>query len=169
MTPPGVATVVGPPINQRPVLPLNTGLMESEYHHSELFLVFDLPTFSGRVLVIEPDTVLGQVFFVARAAQEQAEIQFSQNEFGAEPAYRERSMEIGMQLLKDGKPFVLSKMTGIMSLSVSCPHCWISVTAAAEGGVPENHVMVQDFYQGYKALRGEYRRALREGGGPSSS
>ncbi len=160
MTPPGVATVIGPPTNQIPLLPLHSGLMESEWHHSELFVVFDCPEFSDQVMVIKPDTVLAQFSFVAKATQDASQVLFSEEDFGAEPAYRKRSIEVGLDLLKRGREFVLSRMTGVKSLSVACPHCWVSVTAAVEAGVPDDHVHVQDFYQGYKALRAEFRRAI---------
>lgn len=161
-TPPGIATMLGPPINQQQVLPLHTGLMESEWHHSELFLVFDCPQFSDRVLLIEPDTVLAQFYFVAKAQQEVSEVVFREDHVGADPAYRARSVEIGLHMLENDKEFIISDMTGVKSLSVACPHCWVSITAAAEGGVPTDHMSTQDFYQGYKALRAEYRRAIRE-------
>jgi hypothetical protein len=160
-TPPGVATMLGPPINQQPVLPLHTGLMESEWHHSELFLVFDCPQFAQRLLVIEPDTVLAQLYFVAKGANDASEVVFSEEHKGADPAYSARSIEVGLKLLECDKEFVISKMTGVKSLSVACPHCWVSVTAAAEHGVSGDHVSVQDFYQGYKALRAEYHKATR--------
>jgi hypothetical protein len=162
MTPPGIALILGPPINQRPLLPLHAGLMESEWHHSELFIVFDCPNFVGQVLVIEPGTTLAQLYFVAIDANEQSEVLFSEYDQGAEPTYRSRSIEAGLQMLEDKREFVLSRMTGTKSVSVACPHCWVSVTAAAEGGVPEDHVQVQDFYPGYKILRAEYHDTPRE-------
>jgi hypothetical protein len=155
-------------MNQDPALPVYSGLMESEFHHSEAFLVFGLPEFSGQTMVVEPGTALGQMFFVSRPDLQCAEITFSKTDLAAEPAYREKSVEVGLRLLDMKKPFVLSTLTGVMSLSLSCPHCWVSITAAAEGGVPETHVTVQDFYQGYKTLRGEYHRALRHGHGAIS-
>lgn len=161
-TPPGIATILGPPINQRPVLQLHTGLMESEWHHSELFLVFDCPDFSEQVLMIEPDTVLAQFYFVAKTMQDASEVVFSEDDLGADPAYRTRSMEVGLDLLQRGKDFVIAEMTGVKSLSVACPHCWVSITAAAEGDVPDDHIRTQDFYQGYKTLRAEYHKVLRQ-------
>lgn len=158
MTPPGVATMIGPPINQRSPLPVHSGLMESEWHHSELFLVFDCPAFEGQILFIEPETTLAQLYFVAQSADQSSEVTFSEDDPGADPAYRERSIAAGLGLIEEGRGFVLSKMTGAKSLSVSCPHCWVSVTAAAETGVPEDHIQVQDFYPGYKILRAEYHR-----------
>jgi hypothetical protein len=164
MTPPGVATMVGPPINQRPPLPVHSGLMESEWHHSELFLVFDCPRFEGQVLFIEPETTLAQLYFIAQSADESSEVTFSEDDPGADPSYRERSVAAGLGLMEEGRGFILSKMTGTKSLSVSCPHCWVSVTAAAETGVPEDHIQVQDFYPGYKILRAEYHGTERVSG-----
>lgn len=153
----GVATVLGPAVNRTSVLKVHTGLMESEWHHSELFLVFDPPAFTTEYLLLAPGTALGQLYFVAKAAHESAELAFSETHLGADPDYRSRSIAVGIDLVERQRPFVLSRMTGVNSLSVSCPHCWVSVTAAAEDGVPDDHVHVQDFYQGYKLLRSEYR------------
>lgn len=65
-TPPGIATILGAPINQKPKLPMHSGLMETEWYHSELFCVFDCPKFGGRLLVVEPDTVSAQIYFIAK-------------------------------------------------------------------------------------------------------
>jgi hypothetical protein len=161
MTPPGVALIVGPPINQPAPLSVKTGLMESEWHHSELFLVFDCPTFEEEVLVIEPGTTLAQLYFAAAAANDETQVLFSPDDPGADPAYHARSIKVGVQMLENNKDFIKSKLRGVKSLSVSCPHCWVSITAAAEGNIPEDHVQVQDFYPGYKTLRAEYRAAIR--------
>jgi hypothetical protein len=158
MTPPGIATLLGPPTNRRSPLTVLSGLMESEWHHSELFVVFECPSFSGEVLVIEPGTVLAQFVFVAHAAQADAEVVFSQDDLGADRGYRERSIAVGLAMVRERRPFVLSELTGVKSISVSCPHCWVSVTAAAEHDALERHTFTQDFYPGYKALRGEVRR-----------
>jgi hypothetical protein len=158
MTPPGVATLLGPPINQPPPLRLHTGLMGSEWHHSELFVVFDCPEFDEQVLVIEPDTVLAQFYFVAQA-DDTTEIVFEEEHAGADPAYRERSIQVGLEQLRRQQEFFIARATGVKSLSVACPHCWVSVTNAAENGVPDSHIAEQDFYRGYKALAAEYHRA----------
>jgi len=162
MTPPGIALMLGPPINQEVPLPVRTGLMESEWHHSELFLVFDCPDFPDEVMVIQPGTPLAQLFFVAKAVEDKTELLFSEDDPGADPAYHARSVEIGLRMLEKKQDFVTSKMTGVKSLSVSCPHCWVSVTAAAEEDLSEDHIQIQDFYPGYKALRAEYRAAMRQ-------
>lgn len=77
---------------------------------------------------------------------------------GADPAYRKRSMEVGLEQVRRGTSAIISKVTGVKSISVSCPHCWVSITAAAEAenGMSNDHVQVHDFYQGYKALPLEY-------------
>jgi hypothetical protein len=168
-TPVGVSTFLGAPVNQPLPLRVHAGLMESEWHHSELFIVFDCPEFGERVLLVEPDTTLAQFYFVAHNVHEQTEVVFSATDCGADPAYRRRSIEVGLNHMQQGKAFVISEATGVKSLSVACPHCWVSVTAAAEHGVPEEHVLRQDFYQGYKALRAEYHRALAPLNTPSGA
>jgi hypothetical protein len=115
MTPPGVATVIGPPINQFSPLAVHTGLMESEWHHSELFLVFDCPRFEGEVLIIEPGTTLAQLYFIAKSTDETSEVWFSEDDPGAERAYRDRSIEVGLDLVDKGRGFVVSKLQGFGS------------------------------------------------------
>lgn len=68
-------------------------------------------------------------------------------------------MEVGRNQFLTGKNIVISKVTGVKSASVACPHCWTSITEAVEEGVPEDHVQIHDFYQGYKALQAEYGRS----------
>jgi hypothetical protein len=160
-TPPGMATLLGPPINQRPPLPVHTGLMESAWHHSELFMVYDCPAFDGRILLLPAGTVVAQFYFVAHEAHESSEVRFSRKDLGADPAYRQRSVEVGLEVIEQGRDFLISETRGVMSLDVGCPHCWTSVTAAAEGGVDPSHVQRHEFYPGYKALRAEYRRLAR--------
>ena len=94
MTPVGVATVLGPPINQRSLLHMHHGLIETEWYHSEFFMVFDSPDFQGPTLIIKPDTILGQFYFISLPSQEKIEALFSDKDLGAEPAYRHRSMEV---------------------------------------------------------------------------
>jgi len=161
-TPPGVATMIVPPVNQQAQLTMLAGLMESEWHHSEIFLVFPFPDFDGRALFIEPGTVLAQMLFIASGAESRTEFDHSADQIGADPAYRARSLEVGVELLRSGKPFVVSEVTGVNSISISCPHCFVSVTHAADLGVPPGHVVQHDFYRGYKALAAEYHKAVRE-------
>jgi hypothetical protein len=54
------------------------------------------------------------------------------------------------------KGIVISEMSGTASISLDCPHCWVSISRAADCGVPEEHTRFQDFYQGYKFLRAQY-------------
>jgi hypothetical protein len=65
-TPSNVATMVVPPINQPSALPIHAGMLETEWYHSELFLVFSYPDFAGRVLILTPGTVIAQFFSSVR-------------------------------------------------------------------------------------------------------
>jgi len=90
------------------------------------------------------------------------EVTFSDRDLGADPAYRRRSIEVGLDQYNRGTNVIISKLTGTKSVSIACPHCWVSITSAAEQGVTDDHVGIHDFYQGYKALRGEYRHESGE-------
>lgn len=157
-TPAGVASLVNPPFNRPSPLPLHSGMIETEWFHSQLVLVFDCPEFTGRTLVISAGSVVGQLTFVTKSVTQNAEIMFSEEDYGADIAYRKKALEVGMQLARTQKGFCISEMTGVKSVSLSCPHCWVSVTAASETGVPQDHVERFDFYNAYKTLWTEYHR-----------
>jgi hypothetical protein len=154
-TPPGVSTVIGPLINQTSPLSVLTGAIETEWHHFELFVVIEIPQFDGQVLLIEPNTPIAQLFFVARAAHESVEVRFSPDHPGAEPQYWAGWEELGTRLVREGKGMVVERH-GVASVQIACPHCYVSVTAAAEYGVPEDHVMRRGFNPAYKILKHEY-------------
>jgi hypothetical protein len=160
-TPPGMATMLGAAINQRPRLEVHTGLMETEWFRSQMIIVFDCPQFTDRLLLIEPGTVVAQVIFVAKEAAEQTVVCFSEDDPGSEVRYHEHSKEVGRELIRKGRGLVVSELTGVKSISLSCPHCWASVTAATKDSVPEGHVERHEFYRGYNTLRAEYKRARR--------
>jgi hypothetical protein len=86
-TPPGINTVLAAPVNQPGPLRIVTGSIETDWHHYKLFVVAEVPQFDGPVLFIEPDTVIAQMYFVSRVANETAEIVFSADDPGAEPEY----------------------------------------------------------------------------------
>jgi len=167
-TPPGVSTLIGPPINQNGPLSIMTGAIETDWHHFELFVVTEMPEFDGQVLLIEPDTTIAQMYFVARATQGQAEIRFSVDDPGAEPDYWAAWDGLGARLVRAGKG-TAAERTGVASVDIGCPHCYVSVTAASEHGVPEGHVVRRGFNPAYKILKKEYRENRREPERPEGS
>src|SRR5262249_4989406 len=90
-------------------------------------------------------------------------IEFSASDLGTTDEYRRRSMEVGAELVERGKGIIVSEATGVNSLTVACPHGWVSVTHAAEKGARPGHVERHDFYNRYKALGAQYRKAKRRG------
>jgi hypothetical protein len=161
MTPPGIATMLGPPINLTSQLNIYSGVVETDFYHSELFCVFDCPQFEERVLIIEPDSIIAQFYFIAKDFTKEAIINFSRKHLGATPLYRSRSLEAGLKQVKEGRKAVYSKLKGVKSVDVSCPHCWVSITTACEKYLPDDHIKIHDFYQGYKDLRNEYHKLKR--------
>jgi hypothetical protein len=169
-TPGGLSTMIGPPINQSAPLQVVTGAIETDWHHFELFIVVEAPQFDGRVLIIEPETVIAQLYFVDRRAHEAAEIRFSTSDPGAEPSYWAGWDHLGRRLVESGKG-IASERGGVASVQIACPHCYVSVTAAAESGVPEGHTVARGFNPLYKILKRESRKLAperTEDGEPSS-
>ena len=152
-TPPGISTVIGPLLNQSGPLSVVTGAIETDWHHFELFVVAEAPEFDGQVMVIDPDTPIAQMYFITRAHQ--VEVRFSPDDPGAEPNYWSGWEELGTSLTEESKSRT-SEQRGVASVDLSCPHCYVSVTAAAEHGVPEGHVLRRGFNPAYKLLKHEY-------------
>jgi hypothetical protein len=155
-TPAGVSTVIGAPINQPSPLSVMTGAIETDWHHFELFVVVEMPSFAGQVLIIEPGRPLAQLHFAARVAQETTELRFSREHRGAEPAYAARWEALGDRLLAEGKSNIAQRH-GTASVEIGCPHCFVSVTAAADGELPADHVATRGFNRAYKVLQHEER------------
>jgi hypothetical protein len=166
-TPPGMSTLIGPPINQKKPLSILTGAVETDWHHFELFVVAELPEFDDQVLLIEPDATIAQLYFVARTAQEQIEIRFSRDHPGAEPGYWASWEELGTRLVQEHTTMVAERV-GVASINIGCPHCYVSVSAAAENGVPDGHVLRRGFNPAYKILKQEYHSRGRNTAGGDS-
>ncbi|HLJ32203.1 MAG TPA: hypothetical protein VKU38_01060, partial [Ktedonobacteraceae bacterium] len=155
-TPPGVSTAIGPPINQIGPLSILTGAIETDWHHFQLFVVAIFPEFEGQVHIIEPDQVIAQLYFVNRYAHEHTEVRFSHDDPGGEQSYSKSWNELSSHLIHSGKGKVVEHK-GIASLDISCPHCYVSITAAAEYGVSEEHVSNYAFHSAYKILKRAYK------------
>ncbi len=152
-TPPGINTVIGPPINQNGQLSIITGAIETDWHHFELFVVAEVPRFEGQVLIVEPDTLIAQMHFVARFPD--AELRFSLDDPGGDRIYHAGWEQLGDRLVQENAGRTLER-SGVASIDLSCPHCFVSVTAAAEQHLPEGHVFRRGFNPAYKILKREY-------------
>jgi hypothetical protein len=160
-TPAGTSTLIGPPINQLGPLRILMGSVETDWHHLELFVVAEYPEFSDQVLVIEPTRVLAQIYFVDRRVRETTEVRFSDSDPGGDPMYRARWEALERRLDSEGLGTSVSR-SGVASVRISCPHCYASVTEAAETPLQDGHQVKNGFHPAYKLLQRQSRRLAKE-------
>jgi hypothetical protein len=151
-TPPGMSTIITAPFNQKSPLCTLTGAIETDWHHLELFVVTEFPEFDGQVLLIEPEVSVAQLFFANRSPMKQTEIRFSQSDPGARPAYRDYWEMLSAQLVQEGRGTSFPRI-GTASVDISCPHCYLSVSGATDGQLPDGHVLAAGFHPAYKVLQ----------------
>jgi hypothetical protein len=89
------------------------------------------------------------------------ELRFSQDEPGAEPIYAAGWDALGHRLVKEGQGKVFER-GGTASVNVACPHCFVSVTTAAEKGVSDDHLIRRGFNPAYKLLKHEHSMLERD-------
>jgi hypothetical protein len=159
-TDPGVGTVIGPPMNRTPCLPVQTGMIETDWHHRLIFVVVRYPQFSGRSLLIMPEQDLAQVYFAAYRDTLEASVEHSL-QHGGDPAYEARWAELTARLAGEGRG-VISRQTGVASVRLDCLHCRASMTSAAESQLPQEHSIESLFVQPYKQMQRQRRRANHE-------
>lgn len=149
----GVSTIVGPPINRPAPLPIQTGVIQTDWHHHALFLVTANPSFEGRSLVIHPDQAIAQMYFVASEDTEGSRVEHSATEDGGEDQYEARWQRLSHELADRGEG-IASVREGAASVSLDCLHCRVSVTQAAEGGsLPSDHTVTKTFLHPYKIMK----------------
>src|SRR5258705_9615944 len=115
-----------------------------------------MPDFEGQVMLVPPDVAIAQMYFVSRCSAEKVEVRFSSDDPGADPGYAEAWEKLGDKLLRDGRGAVAER-SGVASIHIGCPHCFVSVAAAAEYGVPNDHRSQRGFNPAYKILQREHR------------
>jgi len=164
ITGPGIGTVIGPPLNQASRLAVQTGLIETDWHHHALFVVIAEPRFEGRALLIMPEEVLAQVYFVAYQETADAVVEHAAAERGGEPAYETRWWAVAEQLVAEGRRGVIEQ-TGVSSVTLDCLHCRVSVTQAADAGLPDDHVRRTEYVGPYKRVQQQQRRKDHESSG----
>ncbi|MGH2586360.1 MAG: hypothetical protein ACRDJE_15710 [Dehalococcoidia bacterium] len=157
ITGPGIGTVIGPPLNQVGRLAVQTGLIETDWHHHALFVVIAEPRFEGRALLIMPEEALAQVYFVAYRETGGAVVEHAAVERGGEPAYETRWWAVAEHLAAAGRRGVIER-TGIASITLECLHCRLSVTDAADADLPADHVQRTEYVGPYKHIQRIERR-----------
>ena len=152
VTAPGIGTVIGPPINRPSLLPVQSGLIETEWHHHGLFVVIRYPKFHGQSLLIATEQDLAQVCFVALEEASSVSVEHSTVEAGGERTYEATWKALSAQLAQEGKGVVATR-TGVASVTLECLHCRMSVTSAAESRLPQDHKLTKVFVPPYKVMR----------------
>ena len=150
----GIGTLIGPPLNRPTGLPVVSGLIRTDWHHHTLFVVIGEPLFEGRSLLVLPGHDLAQVSFTAYAATADAVLEHSSTERGGEPGYEARWWSVVGELGAQGRG-VQALRRGTDSVSLSCPHCSESVSAAVDGRLPADHQSGALFVPAYKEMRRE--------------
>jgi hypothetical protein len=153
MTPPGIATLIGPPMN-RPGsgVAVLSGLIQTDWHHKELFVVTTQPEFDGRSLLILPEQDLAQLYFVVQAAGAEARLEHRIAAGDTGRAYQDGWKRLAGDLASAGRGSVAVRR-GVASISLDCLHCRISVVNAAEGDLPHDHEIRTVFTPGYKVRK----------------
>jgi hypothetical protein len=152
----GVRTVIGGPINRPSLLPVQTGVIDTEWHHHGLFVVARYPIFEGRSLLVLPEDDIAQLFFVSSLETGHVAVEHSVAESGGREGYEQTWQGLAVQLADGGKG-QMGTQVGVSSISLECLHCRVSVTRAAEGGVPADHTLSRFFVAPYKVLRRQHQ------------
>jgi hypothetical protein len=152
VTPPGVGTLIGAPINRPSALPVVTGLIETDWHHKELFVVTARPDFAGRSLLVLPETDLAQIHFVARTDADGVCVEHRVAGDPTRDAYQQEWTSLSDRLSVDGKGLVAVRR-GVASVSLECLHCRVSVVRAADGDLPHDHEIATTFTPGYRTRK----------------
>jgi hypothetical protein len=155
-TPPGVGTVIGPPINRPPRLTVLTGFIETDWYHRQLFAVIEYPTFVGRSLLVTPEAEFAQIHFAVKTQAESLTIEHVPRD--TEAASYERGWRTASRKLSRMGRSLSAPRTGVGSITLECLHCRMSVTEASEGDVASTHQIPQVFVSTYKTLQQSKRR-----------
>jgi hypothetical protein len=158
---PGIGTMIGPPINRSVRISVQSGLIETDWHHSSLFVVIAQPTFEGRSLLLLPKEELAQLYFVAYRQAAEATIEYSMSDTGAEPEYGLHWRSVAKRLHAEGKGVPATKH-GLATVTPECLHCRISVTRAAEEPLPDGHVTTSSVIGTYRDIQQHRRSKARE-------
>jgi hypothetical protein len=145
----GVGVWLGPLVNRPSALPLRAGLVETDWHRRQLFLVTEEPAFDGDSLLIPAGTDLAQLWF---AAYNQVEpVRHMQLPPQEAIAYDRQWEEISDRLATEGRGIAVHNQ-GVRTVSMECVHCRMSLPDSADDPEPE-HSWTNLYVPTYKTLR----------------
>lgn len=145
----GFGVWLGPLVNRPSVLPLRAGLVETDWHRRQLFLVTEAPDFDGDSLLIPGGTDLAQLWFVAYDQVEP--VRHARLPPSEAIAYDRLWEELSDRLATEGRG-ILVHNEGVRTVSMECIHCRMSLPEAADDPPPE-HSWTNIYVPTYKTLR----------------
>ena len=158
---PGVGLWLGPLVNREGPLPLRAGIVETDWHHREVFVVTAAPDVPGDRLLVPAGSELAQCWFVT---YEQATTIAVAHQLPPPPqavSYDTTWRDTTAELAAEGRG-LSARNTGVRTVSTECVHCRISLPEAADDPDPA-HAWTELYTPTYKTLRRRYRHRLPEG------
>jgi hypothetical protein len=145
----GVGVWIGPVANRASALPLRAGLVETDWHRRELFIVTAEPAFEGDSLLIPAGTDLAQLWFVAYNQVEPVRHQLLPPADAL--AYNQQWEATTERLAAEGRG-IETRNEGVRTVSLDCVHCRMSLPQSADDPAPE-HSWSDLYVPTYKTLR----------------
>lgn len=162
-SPAGTGLYLGPLVNRTGPLPLRAGVVETDWHRREVFLVTDAPAFDGDRLLIPAGSDLAQCWFVAYEQATLIEVRHVAGPPVVGVTYDELWRETTSQLGEDGRGLE-AQTSGVRTVSLECIHCRMSLPEAADDPDPA-HSWTDLYVPTYKTLRRQLQ-PKPAGGGP---
>ena len=159
VSPPGVGLWLGPLVNRSGPLSIRAGVVETDWHRREVFIVAEAPEFSGRARLIPAGTPIAQTWFVAYGQARTVQVRHEQGPppeaISYDHEWRQTTAELAAE--RRGIPALNS---GARSVSLECVHCRISLPEAADHPEPD-HAWTDLFVPTYKTLRRTHSKVAR--------
>ncbi len=156
---PGFGLWLGPLANRHGPLSLRAGVVETDWHHREVFLVADWPNFEGETLLVPAGSDLAQCWFVAYEQAWTVEVRHQRDPpveaIGYDVEWRGTTAQ-----LADDRRGIAARNSGIRTVSLDCVHCRISLPGSADDPHPE-HSWTDLYVPTYKTLRRRHRHTNR--------
>jgi hypothetical protein len=159
VSPPGIGLWLGPLVNRPGPLTVRAGVVETDWHRREVFLVAEAPAFTGNSLLVPAGSSIAQTWFVAYG---QARAVHIHHEDGPPPegiSYDQEWRGTTAQLAAERRG-IAAVNTGVRTVSLECVHCRISLPDAADHPDPA-HAWTDLFVPTYKTLRRTHSKVAR--------
>ena len=149
VTQPGIGVWLGPLVNRSGPLSIRAGLVETDWHRREVFLVTDWPKLDSDSLLIPAGSALAQAWFVAY--DQSGTIRHEHSPPPEAVSYDHEWRTTTARLVAERRG-ILAHNSGIRTVSLDCAHCRMSMPGAADDPQPE-HSWTDLYVPTYKTLR----------------